>query len=118
MHYQAEPDGEAKTLWCLTGSVFDVLVDVRPDEPTYGQWVSVVLSADEPAAVHVPRGVAHGYQTLVEESSMAYLISTPYVAASSRSLLWSDPSVGIAWPLPLSCISDRDRDASPWPPAR
>ena len=118
LHYQAEPHGEAKTLWCHAGSVFDVLVDVREDEPTYGTWFSVVLSADEPVALHVPRGVAHGYQTLKDDSSLTYLISAPHVAGSQRGLHWRDPTVGIEWPLEVTVISDRDQEAPAWPPSR
>ncbi|BEP12667.1 dTDP-4-dehydrorhamnose 3,5-epimerase [Acidothermaceae bacterium B102] len=114
MHWQADPHGEAKTLWCTSGAVFDVLVDLRPG-PSYGTWLSVHLSAAEAVALHVPRGVAHGYQTLVDDTALAYLISTPYVATASRSLRWDDPSLAITWPLPVTRISDRDREAPPWP---
>jgi dTDP-4-dehydrorhamnose 3,5-epimerase len=114
LHYQAEPHGEAKTLWCTTGEVFDVLVDLRPG-PSYGRWLSVHLSADEPVALHIPRGVAHGYQTLVDDTALAYLISTPFVPSASRSLRWDDPTLAIAWPLPVTRISERDREAPPWP---
>jgi dTDP-4-dehydrorhamnose 3,5-epimerase len=117
MHYQVEPHTESKTLWCTAGSVFDVLVDLRPDEPTYGNWVGVTLSADEPSALHVPAGVAHGYQALVDGSDLAYLISAPYHSESARSLSWADPTVGIVWPLPVTVMSDRDREAPPWPPS-
>jgi dTDP-4-dehydrorhamnose 3,5-epimerase len=116
LHYQAAPHGEAKTLWCSAGAVFDVIVDLRPTEPTYGQWRSVQLSADEPVALHVPEGVAHGYQTLTDNSELVYLINSPYVAESARSLLWSDRTLDIEWPLPVSLISARDQKAPPWPP--
>jgi dTDP-4-dehydrorhamnose 3,5-epimerase len=115
LHYQAEPHGEAKTLWCHAGSVFDVLVDLRESEPTYGAWLSVVLSAVSPVALHVPRGVAHGYQTLEDNSSVTYLISAPQVPGSERGLHWHDPTVGIEWPLDVTLISERDREAPPWP---
>jgi dTDP-4-dehydrorhamnose 3,5-epimerase len=114
LHWQAAPHGEAKTLWCTTGAVFDVLVDLRPG-PSYATWLAVHLSAGEPVALHVPRGVAHGYQTLVDDTALAYLISTPYVASASRSLRWDDPALAISWPLPVSRISDRDREAPAWP---
>ena len=116
MHYQAAPHEESKTLWCSAGAVFDVLVDLRPDQPTYGEWLSVRLSADSPAGLHVPPGVAHGYQTLEDDTEMVYLISTPHVPASSRSLSWRDPTLGIDWPLPVTVVSERDREAPPWPP--
>lgn len=116
LHYQADPCGEAKTLWCVAGSVFDVIVDLRIEEPTYGKWLSMELSADEPVALHVPRGVAHGYQTFEDNTELMYLISAPYEADSARSLLWRDPTIGIDWPLPVSAISQRDQDAPLWPP--
>ena len=116
MHYQADPHEEAKTLWCYAGEVFDVLVDLRPDEPTYGKWVGVHLSGSEPVALHVPRGIAHGYQTLQDSSMMTYLISVPYAAESARTLRWDDPTVGIEWPVAVAVISDRDRGAPGWPP--
>jgi dTDP-4-dehydrorhamnose 3,5-epimerase len=117
MHYQAAPHGESKTLWCTHGCVFDVLVDLREDEATYGQWISVELGAADALALHVPPGIAHGYQTLVDDSTLTYAIGTPYVPASARSLRWDDPTVGIEWPLAVTAISQRDREAPPWPPA-
>jgi dTDP-4-dehydrorhamnose 3,5-epimerase len=117
MHYQAAPHAESKTLWCTAGSVFDVLVDLRVDEPTYGSWVGVTLSADDPCALHVPEGVAHGYQTLFDGSDLTYLISRPFHPDSARSLSWADPTIGIDWPLPVSVISERDREAPRWPPS-
>ena len=117
MHFQVAPHEESKTLWCTRGSVLDVLVDVRSESATYGTWCSVTLSAGDGRAVHVPPGVAHGYQTLEDDSTLVYLISTPHHPESARSLLWSDATVGIGWPLPVTRISDRDREAPPWPPA-
>ena len=117
MHYQAAPHGESKTLWCTHGSVFDVLVDIRPGEPTYGAWISVHLAAGAPIALHVPPGIAHGYQTLEDDSALTYVMGTPYVAESARSLRFDDPTVGIGWPLPVTAISARDRDAPLWPPS-
>jgi dTDP-4-dehydrorhamnose 3,5-epimerase len=117
LHYQAAPHGESKTLWCTHGSVFDVLVDLRADEPTYGDWIAVRLAADQPVALHVPPGIAHGYQTLEDASALTYVISAPHVPASARSLRWDDPTVGIDWPLPVTVISQRDREAPLWPPS-
>jgi len=116
LHYQTAPYQESKTLWCSSGSVFDVLVDLRTDEPTYGSWISVSLTAGENVALHVPPGVAHGYQTLQDDTELVYLVSMPHHPESARILRWSDPTVGIAWPLPVTRISDRDREAPSWPP--
>jgi dTDP-4-dehydrorhamnose 3,5-epimerase len=115
LHYQAAPHEESKTLWCTHGAVFDVLVDLRPDESTYGGWLSVHLAAELPLALHIPPGIAHGYQTLEDETALTYLISAPYVATSARSLRWDDPTVAIEWPLPVTVISERDREAPLWP---
>jgi len=116
LHYQTVPHQESKTLWCSMGSVFDVLVDLRPQEPTYGSWIAVSLKAGENVALHVPPGVAHGYQTLQDDTELVYLVSAPHHPESARILRWSDPTVGIAWPLPVTRISDRDREAPSWPP--
>lgn len=118
LHYQVAPDEESKTLWCFSGAVFDVLVDLREEESTYGRWLSVELSADDAVALHVPPGVAHGYQTLVDQSGLAYLISAPFAPGSGRTLSYQDPTLGIGWPLAVSEISDRDRRGSGWPPQR
>lgn len=118
MHYQVAPREETKTLWCTSGSAFDVLVDLRPDEPTYGKWVAVELRASDTCAVYIPPGVAHGYQTLSDDTTLCYLISEQYDPGCSRSLSWRDESVGIDWPLPVTVMSDRDREAPPWPPSR
>lgn len=114
LHYQEDPHAESKTVWCAAGSVFDVLVDLRTEQPTYGTWISVLLSANDGTALHVPRGVAHGYQTLVDGTSLAYLISTPFHAESARSIRWDDPTLNIAWPLSVTAMSARDREAAPW----
>lgn len=115
-HYQVSPHEESKTLWCSSGSVYEVLVDLRPHQPTYGQWLSVTLSAGEPVSLHVPPGVAHGYQTLADNTELVYLISAPYVEQSARVLLWRDETLAVPWPLPAVSISERDREAPSWPP--
>lgn len=115
LHYQAPPHEESKTLWCTCGRVYDVLVDLRRDSRTYGRWTAVELSARVPVALHVPRGIAHGYQTLDDDSELTYLISTPFVAESARSISWQDPTLAIDWPLPVTRISERDRQAPTWP---
>jgi dTDP-4-dehydrorhamnose 3,5-epimerase len=117
MHYQVGASAETKLIWCFSGRAHDVLVDVRPDSPTFGSYVSVELSAGDPTAVLVSPGLAHGYQTLEPDTSLGYLIDAPYDPAAARVLRWDDPVVGIAWPLPLGPISQRDGEAGSWPPA-
>lgn len=116
MHYQVAPYEETKTLWVTHGRLLDVLVDLRPDEPTYGDWTAVELDRDDDLAVHVPAGVAHGYQTLEDDTRLTYLIGAPYAPGHARTLRWDDPEVGIPWPLPVTRVSDKDREGHPWPP--
>lgn len=116
MHYQVSPAAEVKTLWVTDGSLLDVLVDLRPDEPTYGQWIAVELSADDDVALHVPAGIAHGYQTLANDTRLTYLISAGHSPAHARTLRWDDPTVAIEWPLPPTRISAKDREGHAWPP--
>lgn len=117
MHYQVEPSAEAKTLWVTDGALVDVLVDLRPDEPTYGQWLSVELTAGADVALHVPAGIAHGYQTLEDDTRLTYLISASHSPEHARTLRWDDPTVGITWPLAPTRISAKDREGHAWPPA-
>lgn len=121
MHYQADPHGEAKYVWCLSGEVFDVAVDLRPASPTYGHWCSVLLrpaGADEqPQGVYLPTGIAHGYQTLAAGTSLLYLLCGAYVPQAARVLAYDDPRLAITWPLPAQNVSPRDRAGEQWPPA-
>ncbi|MCF6377000.1 dTDP-4-dehydrorhamnose 3,5-epimerase family protein [Nocardioides KLBMP 9356] len=117
MHYQVAPAAEVKTLWVTDGSLLDVLVDLRPEEPTYGRWISVELSADDDVALHVPAGIAHGYQTLEDDTRLTYLISAGHSPEHARTLQWDDPTVAIEWPLPPTRISAKDREGHAWPPA-
>lgn len=112
MHWQAEPYGEAKTVRCPVGSIYDVIVDVRPESPTYLKWLGVELSAANKRSVYVPRRCAHGFITLQDATEVEYLISTPYTAASSRGIRWNDPAVGIRWPMNPVRVSAKD-DAFP-----
>lgn len=114
LHYQVPPSDEAKTLWCTSGAVFDVVVDIRPDSPTAGQWCAVELSAREPTALHIPPGFAHGYQTLTDDTDLIYLISRPHDPDRARSLRWDDPTIAIPWPRAVTAISQRDREAPLW----
>ena len=116
MHYQLAPHHETKLIWCVSGAAFDVLVDLRPDSPTRGRWIASELTTADSLALLVPPGLAHGYQCLTDSTTLMYLISSAYHPPSARVLRWDDPTVGIAWPLPLGTISARDASAPPWPP--
>lgn len=109
LHYQIAPAEETKIVRCLEGSIFDVIVDIRPESPTYGHHASIVLEERELAALYVPAGFAHGYQTLSEVSRVEYFISVPYSADLARGILWSDPSLQIPWPLAPTIVSSRDQ---------
>lgn len=111
MHYQADPHGEEKLVRCTRGAVHDVIVDLRPDSPTFREWFGVDLDADSRRALYIPRGMAHGFQTLTDAAEVLYLISTRYVPASGRGVRWDDPAFGIRWPEPPGerVISERDR---------
>lgn len=112
MHYQVEPHGEAKLVRCVRGAIYDVIVDFNPGSPTFLKWIGVGLSPTNQRMLFVPAGFAHGFQTLMEDSEVNYLVSHPYVATAARGLRFDDPALGIVWPEPVSRISRADRS---WP---
>ena len=109
LHYQAAPHEEAKVVRCTAGSMFDVIVDVRAESRTYGEWRGVELSAANHRMVYIPPGVAHGFQTTEDSTEVFYQISVEHAASASRGIRWNDPQLAIEWP---SCdhriISMRD----------
>jgi dTDP-4-dehydrorhamnose 3,5-epimerase len=109
LHYQAEPDCECKLVRCTRGSIYDVIVDLRADSETYCHWFAVELSADDARQLYVPKGLAHGFQTLTDDSEVAYQISHAYVPEQARGVRWDDPAFGIEWPEAERTMSDRDR---------
>jgi dTDP-4-dehydrorhamnose 3,5-epimerase len=112
MHYQAPPAAETKLVRCIRGAVHDVIVDLRPDSPTYLQHVGVELTASNRVQLFVPEGFAHGYQTLEDETEILYLVSEFYAPDCERGLRHDDPALRISWPLPVTLISEKD---SRWP---
>ena len=112
MHYQAAPHGQVKLVRCTAGAVYDAIIDLRPDSPTYKQWDSVELSADNRLMLYVPIDFAHGFQTLVDGTEVTYQMSSPYNPASSRGVRWDDPTFGITWPEAERVIIARDREYS------
>jgi dTDP-4-dehydrorhamnose 3,5-epimerase len=109
MHFQAEPDGEAKLVRCTRGSIYDVAVDLRPDSDTRGQWYGTELSAANGRMLYIPVGMAHGFQTLEDDTEVSYQMSHYYVPEQSRGVRFDDPAFGIDWPLPNPTVSERDR---------
>lgn len=109
LHYQAAPCWETKVVSCLVGRVFDVVLDLRPDSPTFAGWAAVELDARRCNAVYIPEGCAHGYQTLADASVVHYTITPAYVANLARGVDPFDLEVGIEWPRPVRAVSERDR---------
>lgn len=109
MHYQRPPHAEMKLVSCLRGEVWDVAVDLRAGSPTFLQWHGERLSADNRRALLIPEGFAHGFQALTDNVELLYCHSAPYVATAEAGLHAEDPRLGIAWPLPITELSARDR---------
>jgi dTDP-4-dehydrorhamnose 3,5-epimerase len=110
LHFQASPHGEAKLVRCIRGAVFDVIVDLRPESATYRHWEACELTAENRHAVYIPEGLAHGFQTLTDDSEVLYSICAYYEPAAVRGVRWSDPALAIPWPiLPPSMISEKDQ---------
>jgi dTDP-4-dehydrorhamnose 3,5-epimerase len=109
MHYQAHPYGESKLVRCTRGAIYDVIVDPRPDSEAYCRWFAVELAADNYRTLYIPEGLAHGFQTLEDNSEVFYQISRPYVPEAVRGVRWDDPAFGIQWPEEPVVISPRDR---------
>ena len=109
MHYQEEPHGEPKLVRCTRGAIYDVIVDLRPDSPTYCEWFGTELTAENMRMLYIPVGVAHGFQTLVESSEVHYQMGHEYVPEAARGVRWDDPAFGIQWPATeRRLISERD----------
>ena len=109
MHYQASPYEEAKLIRCTMGAVLDVILDLRPGAATFKQWVAVELSAANRRMLYVPKGLAHGFVTLADETELFYQMTEPYHPGMARGVRWNDPAFGIAWPIAEPILSDRDR---------
>jgi len=108
MHYQAEPHAEDKLVRCTAGAIYDVIVDLRPNSPTLRRWFGVELSAVNLRSLFVPKGMAHGFITLRDDTEVLYMISVPYVPGFERGVRWNDPAIGISWPMAPSAVSARD----------
>ena len=109
LHFQREPAAEIKLVRCLRGRAFDVIVDLRAGSATFGQTCAVTLDQDELNAIYVPKGFAHGFQTLEPDTELQYLHSTIYAPGHEGGINAMDPGLAIDWPLPVSVMSDRDR---------
>ena len=109
MHYQEEPYQEAKLVRCYSGAIYDVILDLRPTSPSHRKWFSAELTATNRTMIYLPKGFAHGFQTLADNCELFYQISESYKPECSRGVRWNDPTFAIQWPIADRIISDRDR---------
>ena len=112
MHYQLPPNAEVKLVRCVRGALHDVIVDLRPDSPSFRRSFGADLTAENRLMMYVPRGFAHGFVTLTEDAEAIYLVSAAYAPAQERGLRFDDPALGIEWPLPPQELSAKD---AAWP---
>lgn len=112
LHYQLPPAAEAKVVRCIQGALYDVIADLRPQSPTYGQWFGAELSAENRLMMYVPQGVAHGFVTLTDDAEALYMVSAFYSPEHERGIRYDDPWLGIEWPVELKELSEKDQR---WP---
>jgi dTDP-4-dehydrorhamnose 3,5-epimerase len=111
LHFQKTPYAEDKLIRCFRGKIFDVCVDLRPESPSYLQWYGAELSEHNHTALYIPKGCAHGYQTLTDNTLIFYQTSQFYTPASEKGIFWNDPTLNIQWPLQENIIiSDKDKN--------
>ena len=112
LHYQRPPHAEVKLVRCLRGAIYDVIVDLRPDSPTYKRWGGFELTQDNARQLYVPEGFAHGYLTLSDDAEVSYMVTAAYAPQAEGGARYDDPAFGIVWPEPVRTISLKD---SEWP---
>lgn len=112
MHYQSAPHEEAKLVRCTRGSIYDVIVDVRPQSETFRRWVGVELTPETGRMLYVPEGFAHGFITLEDDTEVTYQVSAFYAPGYERGLRYDDPAIGIEWPVGVEVVSEKD---GTWP---
>lgn len=108
MHYQIAPHGETKLVRCTTGAIYDVIVDLRRDSPTFGHWAAFELSRENALSLYIPEYVGHGFQTLTDEAEVSYQISEFHHPESARGIRWDDPGLRVEWPIAPPFLSERD----------
>nr|AIF16787.1 dTDP-4-dehydrorhamnose 3,5-epimerase (rfbC) [uncultured marine thaumarchaeote KM3_74_H09] len=112
LHFQKAPKAQAKLVTVLKGKIFDVAVDIRKNSPTYGKWVSEILSDDTHNLLYVPEGFAHGFCVISDEADVLYKVSNEYSQEHERSIIWNDPKLNIQWPITKPIISNKDNKLS------
>jgi dTDP-4-dehydrorhamnose 3,5-epimerase len=108
MHYQRDPHCEVKLVRCTRGAILDVIIDIRSDSPTYRRWQQFELTSENGHQLYIPKGFAHGFQTLSGDTEVNYLISAPYKPESAHGIRYNDPAFAISWPLSVTEISEKD----------
>ena len=112
MHYQIAPFQESKLIRCTRGAIYDVIIDLRPESPTYKEWIGVELTADNYTLFFVPEDFSHGFITLMDDTEITYQVSQFYTPGSEKGIRFNDPIFNIQWPLEVSVISDKDSNWS------
>lgn len=112
MHYQTPPHAEAKLVTCTHGTIYDVIIDLRLDSPTYTKWLAIELTESRKQMLYVPEGFAHGYQTLTDDTEIFYHMFNFYSQAAAQGIRWDDPFFKIPWPIAKPLVSDRDKSYS------
>jgi len=112
MHFQKSPNEEAKLVSCAKGSIYDVIIDIRKESPSQNNWIGVKLSSENRKMIYVPKGFAHGFLTLEDDTEVSYLMSDFYKPGVGSGIRWDDPYFNIDWPAKVSVISDKDKN---WP---
>lgn len=110
MHYQLQPKAEDKIVRCIRGSLYDVIIDLRENSSTFGKWFGIELSAENRKMLYVPKGFAHGFITLENDTEVFYLVTEYYTPEYERGIRWNDPKFNINWPIIPTNISDKDRN--------
>jgi dTDP-4-dehydrorhamnose 3,5-epimerase len=112
MHFQKPPHAEAKLVRCARGAIYDAIIDLRPDSPTFRRWTGLELTDQNHRMLYIPEGFAHGYITLADNTEVLYWITAPYVPEAASGVRWNDPAFGLIWPRDVVCINARDAG---WP---
>lgn len=114
MHYQIEPYQEDKMVRCIRGAIYDVIIDLRKESPTYKQWVGVELTAENRRMIYIPKGFAHGFVTLIDDTELFYHHSEFHAPDCERGVRYNDPAFNIVWPTAIEIISERDKKYQDW----
>ncbi len=117
MHYQLPPDAETKLVRCIRGALWDVALDLRPESPSFGRWFGAELTAENRRMLYLPKGFAHGFVTLAEDTEAMYFVDAFYAPQQERGVRWDDPRFGIRWPLAPTVLSEKDQQHPDFDPA-